>query len=76
MERGDTRAVPVSISLYPAQLRELDRLADAMGLTRSDLMQQAVNVLINQLGKVLHERGNEATKVPSPAKPVDQVMGE
>ena len=47
------KARPVTISLYPAQIRELENLEEAMGVSKSDLIQQAVNVLIAQFKEAL-----------------------
>lgn len=59
------KARPVTISLYPAQIRELENLEEAMGVSKSDLIQQAVNVLIAQFKEALGTQGNtiEAQKV-------------
>ena len=64
MSTEDNRnsAQPVSVSLYPAQLRELDKIAEATGLTRSDLIQQAVNVVIAQFREQIDKTGNTPEK--------------
>jgi predicted transcriptional regulator len=57
-ERNKAKAV--TVSLYPAQIRELEKLAELTGQTKSDLVQQAVNVLIAQFKETLERR--EATE--------------
>lgn len=51
------KAKPVTVSLYPAQIRELEKLEELTGQSKSDLVQQAVNALISQFKETL-ERGN------------------
>jgi len=51
------KAKPVSVSLYPAQIRELERLEVLTGQSKSDLVQQAVNALISQFKEMLEKRG-------------------
>jgi len=41
----------ISISIYPAQLKELDKLCKITDRSRSALIQDAVTVLINTLGE-------------------------
>ena len=52
------KAKPISVSLYPAQIRELEKLEELTGQSKSDLVQQAVNALISQFKETLEQRGN------------------
>ena len=52
------KAKPVTVSLYPAQIRELEKLEELTGQSKSDLVQQAVNALISQFKEALEQRGN------------------
>lgn len=52
------KAKPVTVSLYPAQIRELEKIEELTGQSKSDLVQQAVNVLISQFKETLEQRGN------------------
>ena len=52
------RTKVISITLTSAQIKELGRLEKETGLSRSSLIQQAVNVLIFQLGKNNDKKGN------------------
>jgi len=52
------KAKPISISLYPAQIRELEKLEELTGLSKSDLVQQAVNALVSQFKEALEQRGD------------------
>lgn len=58
------KAKPVTVSLYPAQIRELERLEELTGQSKSDLVQQAVNALISQFKEVLEQRG-DAEETPA-----------
>jgi metal-responsive CopG/Arc/MetJ family transcriptional regulator len=40
-------AIPVCVSLYPAQIRKLEEISIQTGMSRSALIQQAVNIVIN-----------------------------
>ena len=53
-----SKAKPVTVSLYPAQIRELERIEELTGMSKSDLIQQAVNVLVSQFKEALEQRGD------------------
>jgi len=55
------KAKPVTIALYPAQIKEIEKIEDLTGQSRSNLIQQAVNALISQYRTALEQaKGEEA----------------
>jgi len=55
------KAKPVTIALYPAQIKEIGKIENLTGQSRSNLIQQAVNALISQYKAALEQaKGGEA----------------
>ena len=70
MKNNRYAAKAINVMLYPAQIDELDKLADRLKVSRSELIQEAVTVLISRYWEIFKGQ-NERNKKEAVDKALD-----